>query len=410
MKHTTILLLLAAGCGAAFAQQEFTQRGFFESYNQFYSDTTPIDRSNVISDELFREEISWKLSSYFQINASFDGRFDSHQQVERSAHLDFWDRGLQRPPMSVRDANIVFNKGRFTATLGKQFIRWGKSDMLNPTDRFAPRDFLTLTDDYFLAVTAARLTYDTGTDSIDAIFQPRFTPSRTPLLNERWTPLPEQVWSYPIANYGSNYPGRSAFGVRWNHTGSAAEYSFNYYDGYDNLPLYSVLPAPAPDAFGLERFFPQLREIGGDIAVPMHWATVKGEIADFSSSNKLADQYVLYVLQLQRQVKEWNLVGGYSGEIVYDARSPFYYSPERGYARSFLGRAGWTINPRSEFEAKGIVKQNGRGGIMELTYSYNFAQHWRALVGYVFIGGDEKDFIGRYNRNSHEIIALRYSF
>ncbi|HZU23919.1 MAG TPA: hypothetical protein VFA04_00260 [Bryobacteraceae bacterium] len=410
MKPTTLLILLSASISAAFAQQEFTQRGFIESYNQFYPDTVPIDRSNIVSDELFREDMNFKLTPNLQINAAFDGRFDSHQQVERTASLDFWDRGLQRPAMSIRDLNLVYTKGRFTATLGKQFIRWGKSDILNPTDRFAPHDFLTLTDDYFLGVTAARFMYDTGKDSIDAIVQPWFTPSRTPLLNQRWTPLPPDTWSDLYANYGSAYPGRASFGVRWNHTGSAAEYSFNYYDGFDNLPLYNVLPAPSPDVFGLQRFFPELREMGGDLAVPMHWATIKGEIANFSSSDKRSDQYVLYVLQLQRQIKEWNLVGGYAGEVVYDSRSPFFFSPERGYARSFLGRAGWTIDPRSDLSVQGIVKQNGRGGLLEATYSHTFGQHWRATVGYVMVRGDENDFIGQYRHNSHEIVSLRYSF
>ena len=36
--------------------------------------------------------------------------------------------------------------GGFTLDVGKQFIRWGRADVLNPTDRFAPRDFLNVID------------------------------------------------------------------------------------------------------------------------------------------------------------------------------------------------------------------------------------------------------------------------
>src|SRR5581483_5426928 len=163
MMRLTFLLFLTAG--AALAQQDFESRGFFETYNRFYPDTTPLDSGNAVSEELFRYEFTWKFGPSFQINAAFDGRFDSHQEVDRVWHLDWADRSLRRPPTSVRALNAVFSKGRFTATLGKQFVRWGKADILNPTDRFAPRDFLTLTDADFLAIPAARIIYDTGTDS-----------------------------------------------------------------------------------------------------------------------------------------------------------------------------------------------------------------------------------------------------
>ena len=414
MKKTALLLFLIAG--VAFAQQqnvnseEFSSRGFIETDNEFYPQTTPIDDSNAVSEELFRWEFTWKLGDSFQINGGFDGRFDTHDEVERAWHLDWSDRTLQRPPMSIRDLNAVYNKGRFTATLGKQFIRWGKADILNPTDRFAPRDFLEITDADFLGVTAVRAVYATSSDSIDFVFQPWFTPSRTPLLNERWTFVPQQDWSYLITNYPANFPGRPSYGIRWNHTGSAAEYSFNYYDGYDNLPLFNVLNAPPPYNFAIQRFYPELREVGGDLALPMSWATFKTEVADFSSTNKLADEYVLYVLELQRQVREWNFVAGYAGEVVYNSPSPFYFSPERGFARSAIGHASWTIDPNKELAFEGIARQNGRGELFQATYSQTFGQHWRATVGYVFIGGDEADFIGEYNRNSHEIISLRYSF
>ena len=36
--------------------------------------------------------------------------------------------------------------------------------------------------------------------------------------------------------------------------------------------------------------------------------------------------------------------------------------------------------------------------------------HWRATVAGTVIGGDERDFIGQYRRNSHVLATLRYSF
>ena len=42
------------------------------------------------------------------------------------------------------------HRGPITVVAGKQFIRWGKADILNPTDRFAPRDFMEVVDNEFL--------------------------------------------------------------------------------------------------------------------------------------------------------------------------------------------------------------------------------------------------------------------
>ena len=40
-----------------------------------------------------------------------------------------------------------------TAEFGRQIIRWGKTDILTPTDRFAPRDYLSsVVDSDFLGV------------------------------------------------------------------------------------------------------------------------------------------------------------------------------------------------------------------------------------------------------------------
>jgi hypothetical protein len=99
-------------------------------------------------------------------------------------------------------------------------------------------------DPDFLAVLAARVAYDTGTDSFDLVWQPRFTPSRTPLLNERWTVLPQEVDGLPLVDLGSEFPGRSSFGARWNHIGSGYEFSASFYDGFNSLPVFqgSITP------------------------------------------------------------------------------------------------------------------------------------------------------------------------
>ena len=60
------------------------------------------------------------------------------------------------------------------------------------------------------------------------------------------------------------------------------------------------------------------------------------------------------------------------------------------------------------FEA--AVRQNLDGVWVKGQYSEAFGAHWRATFAGAVIGGDERDFIGQYHRNSHLLATLRYSF
>jgi hypothetical protein len=395
---------------AILCAQNFNQRGFLETDLSLYPQTAPNDSGQAVDDDLLRYEASYKALPWLRLAGAFDARFDTHQEVERTAHLDWQDRSLQRPALSLREFNATITKGKLTADFGKQFIRWGKADILNPTDRFAPKDFLTVTDPDFLAVLAARVTYDTGTDSFDFVWQPRFTPSRTPLINERWTVLPEAAAGVALVDLGSEFPGRSAFGARWNHIGSGYEFSASFYDGFNSLPDFQSEPSASENAIDFVRTYPELRLYGADAAVPLRWFTIKTEAAYYTSPDRQQDEYVIYVLQFERQIKELSIVAGYAGDAI-TARTPtLQFSPELGFARAILAHAQYTIDSNRSVAMDAAVRQNGRGSWLSAEYSQAFGQHWRATAGYSWIRGDDDDFLGQFHRNSFALLAVRYSF
>src|SRR5262249_21903419 len=190
-----------------------------------------------------------------------DLRTDTHFQVERDFTLSWQDREIQRPLGQVRRLSATYHDGPLTFEIGKQFIRWGKTDIVAPTDRFAPRDFLTVVDNEFLPVTAARLTYEKGANTIEGVWSPRFTPSRIPLVNQRWAPLPPQA-NLPIIlrDVRVNFPGGPQSGIRWNHAGSV-EYEFSLYQGFNHLPSFDVVDVNLTAngvAVDLQRFHPKM--------------------------------------------------------------------------------------------------------------------------------------------------------
>lgn len=201
---TVYLCVLACAGGSPAAAQSFTSRGFADVRFFLYPRTAANEATRMVGEALLRYEPSWKPESWLRVNGSFDARIDTHDQVERRWFIDWQDRGVQRPPLSIRRLSAVLSKGGLNLEVGKQFIRWGKADVLNPTDRFAPRDFLSVVDNDFLGVTGARAIYESGGNTVDAVWVPHFTPSRIPLFDQRWFVAPAGL---RLVDAGAHYPG-----------------------------------------------------------------------------------------------------------------------------------------------------------------------------------------------------------
>ena len=396
---------------AEMAAQTLTQRGFVKGVGVLFPQDTPNDRTHLVGDVVAREEAFYKPAPWIQFSGGLDLRANSHDQIDDGWSLDFSDRSVRRPRLSVRRLSATLTHGRLTLDAGKQFVRWGKTDIVTPTDRFAPRDFLNVIDAEFLAITAVRGVAQLGGDTFEVVWAPRFTPSRTPLLDERWTVVPPEAAMIPIVDAGASLPSRSEVGMRWAHIGDVFEYSLSYFDGFNHLPTIRSEVRPAPLEIGIARLYPPIRSYGADLAAPTPWFTLKAETAYFTSSSlSAADEYVLYVVQLERQSGEWLFVGGYAGEAVTRSRSLLIFAPDRGLSRAIVARAAYTVDPNRSLVLEGAARHNGRGAYAKAEYSQARGQHWRATIAAVAIVGKSDDFLGQYHRNSHATLTLQYSF
>jgi hypothetical protein len=396
--------------------QVVTQRGFVDSSLIAFPQEAPNDDTQAVGDLLIRDEVFVKPTGWLQFAGGMELRANSHNQVTDEWAVDYWDRGIRRPRLSVRRLAATIARGPFTLDLGKQFVRWGAADIVNPTDRFAPRDFMNVVDSEFLGITAARGAMHVHGHTFEVVWTPRLTPSRVPLLTQRWTAVPPEARGVPIVAAPPLFPKGSQTGVRWGHVANAFEYSLSFFDGFNHLPdihpvpRFTALPPIGLMRIDVANIYPEIRTYGGDMTWPMRWFTVKAEAAYFTPASSASDEYGLYVLQLERQVGEWMFVGGYAGETVTHRRSTSTFAPDRGTSRAFLGRVSRTIDVNRSFAFEAAVRQNGHGAYAKAEYSQARGEHWRATVMAVAIGGRSDDFFGQYNRNSHVMLAVRYSF
>ena len=100
---------------------------------------------------------------------------------------------------------------------------------------------------------------------------------------------------------------------------------------------------------------------------------------------------------------------GYAGEAVTQgADNPLRFTPDRGFAKSLVGRAALTIDVNRSLTVETAVRS--AGSFVRFEYSQTFGQHWRATPGMTWIRGDATDFLGQYRHNSYLSLAVRYSF
>jgi hypothetical protein len=386
-----------------FLSQDYSQRGFVQTQTTVYPQAAVNDSGHAVGDFELRYEGFYKPWADLQLAGAADLRTDTHHQTERELRFDWKDRTRQRPMLSLRRFSVQYHRGEWTLEAGKQFVRWGRTDIVNPTDRFAPRDYLTVVDNDFLAVDAARATYERGSNTVDVIWVPRLTPSRVPLFSQRWFIPPPGVSSFTIAR---RIPEGSQAGIRWSHTG-AVEFATAFYSGFDHLPSYALVPGTTI----VDETYAKQRMVGGDVGIPLPVVAIKGEAAWFQDPDHRNDDYLLYVIQLERQAGEWFFVGGYGGQHVTRSGSQAAdFNPVRGMTRTILSRAGYTIDVNRSLAFETAIRENFDALWAKFEYSQAFGQHWRLTTAMTLIRGKPTDFLGQYRENSHATITTRYSF
>ena len=310
-----------------------SERGFIDGRLFLFPQKSPNDTTQVVGDGLIREEVFLKPAEWFQFAAGVDFNASSHDEVEDEWRLDFCDRGILRPRLAVVRRRHVA-KGPLTVTLGKQVIRWARADVLNPTDRFAARDYVNPLNPDLLPVLGVRPALQLGRETFEVVWVPRLRRAAMPLLDQRWTVVPLRPPRFrsstpvrrslrvpkPKVPLGPRGHPRRVLGLVLQRVQSPPEHRpvHDVQRGTRGTQREDQTPR-SPRVILVDRgtvasTLP-LRTYGADAAVPTRWFTIKGEAAYFTSSSPVSDEYVLYVLQIERQTVNRVMVGGYAGEV-----------------------------------------------------------------------------------------------
>ncbi len=317
--------------------------------------------------------------------------------------------------------------------LGKQFVFWGKTEWINPTDNINPWDYANISaeiEDYRLPVTALRADMYLGETTLEAVWVPAFLPHRVPGLVPRTVQVPGGpllVWREPELPEGDLR--NSQFGLRLMHTLAGVDWSVSYYRGNDHSPSYRqrVEPAQAgPPTVELTPYFPRLQVLGADLQKVFGQWGVRAEGAWFRTADPDGDDVLVPNPHLQGvatldYTPTDRLALALQGVVERQLRYDEAWETERrreiglGVAQprtltSVSGRLRWQPADYWTAQLIGVWNTQTKDRFVLLFVNYQPADALNLTLGGVFFGGAPDTPFGRMRQQDRLFVEVKASF
>jgi hypothetical protein len=426
---------LLASCPYLFPQGSLEHGGFLEESGRFYAKTPNPSDAYAEGNARFHLWGRARVSKEISVRGVFDIRMDTHGNVDRGRWLDIEDRGMRLPAGSISELYLDAKVGRVDLRLGRQRIRWGRADGFNPTDNIMPYDYLETFDDERLAVSAVKADVYFARANMQFVWMPWYAPTRLPLLGQRWFPqLPASATLdvsplIPPIEIGLSYRdlagplpartfGNGQWGARFNQVLPRGEFSFSYFDGFDDLPYFRPDASPFFDTISLQpkalislnREYYRVRVAGMDFASEIGPIGIRGEAAYFDQTDPLNLDHVLYVVGVDKRWGDWFAILQYAGQKVNGRAPNMAVFPDLGLRSTLIWRLERTMGPSRSFEIKGALRLRDGDFLLQPVYSVALSNSWRIKAGATVFAGSKDSYLGQFRDSSHVNIKLIYSF
>lgn len=190
-----------------------------------------------------------------------------------------------------RELYIRWLTTHLNLTVGRQVIRWGTADMLNPTAHFAPPDLSELVfkddDELYQGVYALSATLIAGDFSLQLVTVPIATPTVLPDARGPWALQFRNAYHVIPVQFLPRQPalpatgGNISWGGRFTGTAGPVDFSLSAFRGVDRDVLFqpTVDPqVPIPTAYVVPKYR-RLTSFGFDIAAAAGDFTIQAEAA-----------------------------------------------------------------------------------------------------------------------------------
>ena len=239
------------------------------------------------------------------------------------------------------------------------------------------------------------------------VWTPRFTPSRMPLIDQRWALLPPGA-PPQVENAATVFPGGGQYGARINHVGRGYEVSASVFEGYNHLPLLDPLFEPRLKPYMCSAFILKSARSEPTRRFRFTGSRIKDRSRFLRFARKFPERAPLrYLFALGGAI-------GAAGPAVGRRRRVCGTNGLR-LSLSHLLRSGTRTDQnlfcKSGLQSERAIQHLDRnrdsaewtGRLVRCRILPAIGDHWRIIGGITVIAGSRNDFLGEYRRNSFGI-------
>lgn len=339
----------------------------------------------------------------------------------------YTDRNLE---LGLREAYVDMYFDNFDLRIGKQQIIWGKAEGVFITDVVSPKDLreflLPDFDEIRLGITAVKLNYYFGSNTIEAVWSPVFTPTQMPAEGSIWRP--EMSFAAPPTfDYSSSQitPSLANSELFLRYATISSKFDFELVGGtfYYDDPALHLTKHFDPNNMELTGLTvrPEYHRVnmgGGSIGLPVGGTVLRAEGAYYNGRHFQTSAAAYKDGTVEKDILhymagiDFTLAGiTMSTQFIQE----FVLDHEKGMAKEELENT-MTFLARKDFfreklwlELFTYVGLNNEDALIRPKITYAFADGFEVLGGANIFLGDSGNF-GQYSDNDMVYMKLKYSF
>ncbi len=406
----------------------------FGGYLKFYHHNNTVSPQTISKTGV---RLQFNISKTFGDKGDLFSSFDFDANDLRFFSKGFNSRGSELEIYPV-EAYVSLYFPMVDVRLGKQFIFWGKTDWINPTDNINPWDYQNISseiEDYRLPVTALKTDWYFGPVTLEADWIPVFLPDGLPMPTDTLQEgnperhIPNIVAAPPI------YPGptlrHSQAAFRLMHSVWGIDYSLSFYSGFDHR--FSMISKKVPNSGSLTGsliFTPEykpLRVFGGDFQKTFGRWGIKGEGAYFRTADpdgtnpEIANPHFKYVLGNDWTVSDrlsltlqWvqDIQEKYNADLEKEAarQNPMQTGVPERVTSSVSGVLKWNPFDYMTSQIISVINLRNKDSFVLGFLSYEPADAIRFTLGSLFFTGPANSPFGRMNKEDKIFAQVKLSY
>lgn len=332
--------------------------------------------------------------------------------------------------LGIREAYLDIYLKNLDIRIGKQQIIWGKADGVFISDVISPKDLreflLPEFDEIRMGITAVKLNYHQGKNTLEAVWSPVFTPTQTPQSNSIWAPkmiFPiAPTWDYSTSTIAPSLENGEVF-FRYSRMSSAIDFELVAASTYYDDPVLHFKKQIDPNTMQMSGLIvrPEYHRVGllgGSFSLPLGALVLRSEGAYtkgryFQTSDPLhtdaaiEKEFVQYMAGIDYTLYGVKLSGQFIQERILDYEIGMI-NDEVENLLTFLAKKDF-FREKLWVELFSYVGLNNQDVLIRPKLSYNFADGFDIQFGANLFLGEQGRF-GQYNNNDMLYTKIKYSF